>query len=48
MCERCTFFETGPEFVPVLLNQRDHATANHQTERARILTGLLESIDGTT
>ncbi|HEY5272305.1 MAG TPA: hypothetical protein VIJ34_03615 [Acidimicrobiales bacterium] len=24
-CETCAYFKTGPEFVPVLLRQRDHA-----------------------
>ncbi len=23
--ETCAYFDTGPEFVPVLLRQRDHA-----------------------
>src|SRR5579859_2548331 len=24
-CETCPYFRTGPEFVPILLRQRDHA-----------------------
>jgi hypothetical protein len=27
-CETCAYFRTGPEFVPVLLRQRDHARKN--------------------
>ena len=48
ICERCGFFETTPEFVPVLLRQRDHATTNEQTERAQLFTGLLDNLDTTT
>ena len=28
LCETCAYFRTGPEFVPVLLRQRDHAARN--------------------
>ena len=47
ICEGCGFFETGPEFVPVLIRQRDHATDRDQTERARLFTNLLDNLDTT-
>ena len=48
ICERCGFFETGVEFVPVLIRQRDHATDHVQADRARLFTGLLDNLDTTT
>ena len=48
ICERCGFFETEPEFVPVLIRQRDHATDHDQDERARLFTNLLDNLDTTT
>jgi integrase len=45
ICERCGFFETGTEFVPVLLRQRDHAAEHGQAERADLFDGLLSGID---
>jgi len=45
ICERCGFFETGPDFVPVLVRQRDHATQRHQPDRAELFTNLLAGID---
>lgn len=48
ICERCGFFETGAEFVPVLIRQRDHAADHGQPERARLFTGLLDNLDSTT
>jgi site-specific recombinase XerD len=45
-CESCAYFETGPEFVPVLLRQRDHARAHDQIDRAELFEGLLERITG--
>jgi integrase len=47
ICENCGFFETGPEFVPVLIRQRDHATDHDQHERARLFTNLLDNLDTT-
>jgi len=47
ICERCSFFETGPEFVPVLIRQRDHAADHDQGERARLFTTLLDNLDTT-
>ena len=36
-CETCAYFRTGPEFVPVLLRQRDHARDHDQTRPRRPL-----------
>ena len=38
---RCAYFQTGPEFVPVLLRQRDHAREHGQTDRAQLFEGLV-------
>ena len=46
-CETCAYFATGPEFVPVLLRQRDHARDHHQPDRATIFDGLLQRVAGT-
>jgi hypothetical protein len=43
-CETCAYFQTGPEFVPVLLRQRDHARDHHQPDRAALFDGLLERV----
>ena len=40
-CEACAYFRTGPEFVPVLLRQRDHARKNGQAERASLFETLV-------
>ena len=45
ICERCGFYETGPQFVTILTGQRAHAADNNQPDRAQIFTGLLDSID---
>ena len=41
VCETCAYFRTGPEFVPVLLRQRDHARQHGQTERANLFEDLV-------
>jgi site-specific recombinase XerD len=41
ICETCAYFDTGPEFIPVLLRQRDHAHAHHQPERAHLYDNLI-------
>ena len=41
ICETCAYFDTGPQFVPVLLRQRDHARDHHQTNRARLYDNLI-------
>jgi hypothetical protein len=43
-CETCAYFRTGPEFVPVLLRQRDHARDHHQPDRAALCDDLLERV----
>lgn len=40
-CETCSYFTTGPEFVPVLLRQRDHARHHGQPDRAQLFDGLI-------
>ena len=45
-CERCTFFETGPQFIPILRRQRDHAVEQDQTGRVVLFQKLIEDIDG--
>jgi len=40
-CERCAYFQTGPEFVPVLLRQRDHARDHRQTDREALYESLI-------
>jgi hypothetical protein len=44
-CETCAYFRTSTEFRPVLLRQRDHARDHHQTERAALFDGLLNSLE---
>jgi hypothetical protein len=44
ICETCVHFTTDHTFQPVVLRQRDHATANDQTARAELFTILLAEI----
>lgn len=48
ICERCGFYDTGPQFVTILTRQRDHAADNNQPDRAAMFTNLLEGIDAET
>ena len=41
-CETCAYFTTGPEFVPVLLRQRNHAHDHHQPDRAALYDTLIQ------
>jgi site-specific recombinase XerD len=41
ICETCAYFDTGPEFIPVLLRQRDHARTHQQTDRAKLYDTLI-------
>jgi hypothetical protein len=41
ICETCTFFQTSIEFRPTLQRQHDHATENHQPQRADLSDRLL-------
>ncbi|HEV2811043.1 MAG TPA: site-specific integrase [Acidimicrobiales bacterium] len=45
ICDRCGFFETGADFVPVLLRQRGHAADRGQHERATLFDGLLSDVE---
>jgi hypothetical protein len=56
-CETCAYFETGPEIVPVLLRQRDHARPQptrprralrhpHRTSRKTPLTPITRITPG--
>ena len=36
ICQGCGFFKTGPEFLPILRKQRDHASAHGQAGREDI------------
>jgi site-specific recombinase XerD len=42
ICETCAYFDTGPEFIPILLRQRDHAHTHHQPERANLFHSLID------
>jgi hypothetical protein len=46
VCERCGFFETGPQFLTILRRQRDDAVGHRQDDRVELLDGLLKKIDG--
>ena len=45
ICETCTHYQTGLEFQPVLLRQRDHAVEHDQPHRAEQFDKLLDNID---
>lgn len=40
-CETCAYFKTGPQFVPALIRQRNHALDHGQPDRAALFDGLL-------
>jgi Phage integrase family len=44
-CETCTHYQTGLEFQPVLLRQRDHAVEHHQPRRVDLFNKLLDGIN---
>jgi site-specific recombinase XerD len=46
ICERCSFFETGPQFLTILRRQRDDAVGYSQDDRVVLLDGFLKEIDG--
>ena len=48
ICETCAYFQTGPEFIPVLIRQRDHARHHNQPDRATLFNTLIDQADGTT
>ena len=45
ICERCGFFESGPEFIPILRRQRDDAADRGNVDRADLLDRLLADND---
>ena len=45
ICERCGFFDTGEQLIPILRRQRDHAVERDQHDRARLVGNLLDGID---
>jgi integrase len=45
ICERCGFFETGPQFLTILRRQRDDAVVHRQEDRAQLLEGFIDDID---
>ena len=47
MCERCGFFETGPQFLTVLRRQRDDAGESGDPAKVQLFTELLDGIDQT-
>jgi site-specific recombinase XerD len=46
-CETCAYFTTGPEFVPVLLRQRDHARDHNQPDRAALFEQIIQQAETT-
>jgi site-specific recombinase XerD len=44
-CETCAYFRTSPEFLPILIRQRDHARDHSQTERAALFIDLIKRVD---
>jgi site-specific recombinase XerD len=47
-CETCAYFRTGPEFLPILTRQRDHAQTHGQTDRAALFNGLIQRAEDQT
>jgi site-specific recombinase XerD len=44
VCERCGFFETGPQFLTILKRQRKHADERGQSDRRQLFDGLIEGV----
>jgi site-specific recombinase XerD len=44
VCERCGFFETGPQFVTILKRQRKHADQRDQSDRRQLFDGLIKGV----
>jgi site-specific recombinase XerD len=44
VCERCGFFETGPQFLTILKRQRKHADQRSQDDRTQLFDGLIEGV----
>ena len=45
ICEGCGFFDTGPEFIPVLRRQRDDAAGHNDQARVKLYDDLVRVID---
>jgi integrase len=45
ICEGCGFFQSGPEFIPILRRQRDNATAHSDRARTDLYDDLIRVID---
>lgn len=45
VCETCVHYDTGPEFVPILLRQRDHAAERNQTSLTTVFDRLLKTVE---
>lgn len=43
-CERCGFFETGPQFLTILRRQRDHSAARGQETRTELFDELVRQV----
>jgi site-specific recombinase XerD len=41
-CETCAYFRTGPQFLPILTRQRDHARDHGQADRTALFDGLIQ------
>ena len=44
ICEGCGFFETGPEFLPILRRQRQSASQQADFERQRVYQELIDGL----
>jgi len=44
VCERCGFFETGPQFLTILKRQRKHAAQRAQNDRSQLFGDLIEGV----
>jgi len=44
-CQTCAYFRTGPEFLPILTRQRDHARDHGQTDRAEHFTSIIHNVE---
>jgi site-specific recombinase XerD len=44
VCERCGFFETGPQFLTILKRQRKHADERGQNDRSQLFDDLIEGV----
>jgi site-specific recombinase XerD len=44
VCERCGFFETGPQFLTILKRQRKHADERSQSDRTHLFEALIDGV----